>query len=457
MNRLIFAILWLSSLFILSMPGAGRAEDPVHSWTEKYLKNQPVFSEALRYSLGGESRYRMEYRRNYDFARGRGENDAFSLFRNRIHADISGWNWTRLYVQFQDAQSARADRLNRGNLFENNFDLRQGFVELKWPGRQTGWKFADHVLEHSSFRIGRQELIYGDERFIGTFEWSNVTQTFDALRYVYDQSRRCVDLFWAQIVKIQDNEPDSGDRRNHLLGIYWTEKWIPGNVIDTFFFARGNDKVRFVSEERGKDGPLAEFTLGNRWKGKHGRLDYGTEYAFQVGKKGGDGIEAFAFHQELGFTLPLPFRPRPNAEYNFGSGDDDPKDGHFNTFDNLFPTNHNKYGFIDFVSLQNIHDVKVGADIEPMARMKCAVDFHFFYLGDESAPWFNAGRAVLRRPNSRAADTLAKELDITLWWTVAKHVKFSAGYSRWFSGSFVEDTGAHDDADFFYVMSLIDF
>jgi len=33
------------------------------------------------------------------------------------------------------------------------------------------------------------------------------------------------------------------------------------------------------------------------------------------------------------------------------------------------------------------------------------------------------------------------------------HVKVSTGYSHFFAGQYLADTGAHDDADFGYVMT----
>ena len=440
--------------------------EPADSFIDKHFKKIPVFSDSIRMDLGGEFRYRMENRRDYDFRRTRHDNNAFSLFRTRFNSDTTFGKWGEFFIEFQDAHEANAKTQFQGNAFVDYFDLRQAFFQLKWPEgdsrRLTGMKLVDHVIEHSKFRAGRQELYYGDQRFIGVFDWSNVSRTFDALRYIYDDlKKRSVDLFWAQVVKVHDHEMDATDHGNNLLGVYWSEKWIPDNVIDTFMFVRLNDKIRYLSEQPPvpgglrSGGPLAEFTLGNRWKGKYKRLDYGTEYALQFGRRGGDDITAVAFHQELGYTFPISCKLRPNVEYNFGSGDHNRRDGHYNIFDNLFPTNHDKYGLIDFASLQNMNDVRVGCSVEPIERLKLASSFHFFYLADSASPWFSSGLSVIRAGNSSASDTLGKEFDMVAWWQLSKHMKYSMGYSHWFSGPFVKDTGPHDDANFFYVQTQV--
>ena len=441
--------------------------EPVDSFVDKHFKNIPVLTEDLRFFIGGESRYRMEYRYDYDFNRGRDDSDAFSLFRNRVNGELKFQNWISLFAEMQDAQVVGSQTQNQGNAFQNLIDLRQCFVELRWPeGKSfnlTGINLINHIIEHSLFKAGRQELFYGDQRFIGVFDFSNVTQTFDALKYRYDTKARSLDFFWARIVKIQDGESDSTANGNHLLGVYWTEKWIPNHVLDTFMFVRQNDSIRFFSElppvpgGTRESGSLTEFTLGNRLKGNWKQLDYETEYGLQFGRRGGDDLLAFAFHQTVGYTFPIVFKPRPFVSYNFGSGDENPTDGHFNIFDNLFPSNHDRYGLIDFASLQNISHVKIGCNIEPAPRLKVTPSFHFFYLDDNQSPWFSAARTVIRNGQAGASKTLGKEFDLVAWWQMAKHVRSSIGFAYWFSGPFVKDTGTHNNAAFFYAQTQVNF
>src|SRR5438477_12344041 len=54
-------------------------------------------------------------------------------------------------------------------------------------------------------KIGRQELIYGDERLIGAFDWNNVGRVFDAAKVRYEVPDFWVDLFVSRVVLINDN------------------------------------------------------------------------------------------------------------------------------------------------------------------------------------------------------------------------------------------------------------
>ena len=53
----------------------------------------------------------------------------------------------------------------------DTIDLRQAFVTL---GNQKEFPL--------SLKAGRQELIYGEERLIGTAPWNNITRVFDAAK-----------------------------------------------------------------------------------------------------------------------------------------------------------------------------------------------------------------------------------------------------------------------------------
>ena len=83
--------------------------------------------------------------------------------------------------------------------------------------------------------------------------------------------------------------------------------------------------------------------------------------------------------------------PRLGLEYSHGSGDSDPKDNKHETFENLFPTNHKYYGYMDFISLQNVHDVRGSLQIKPHSRVSLAVEGHAFWLANTHDSFYNVG------------------------------------------------------------------
>ena len=58
----------------------------------------------------------------------------------------------------------------------------------------------------------------------------------------------------------------------------------------------------------------------------------------------------------------------------------------------------------------------------------------------------------------RNADSYAgSEVDILVNWAACKNFEFQVGYSHFFAGQYLAETGAADDADFGYVQTKISF
>jgi hypothetical protein len=134
-------------------------------------------------------------------------------------------------------------------------------------------------------------------------------------------------------------------------------------------------------------------------------MDYSLESAYQFGnfvdKRPGPNTptgrleqSAYMVAAQGGYTFTdIWATPRLGLEYDFSSGDSDPFDDKHETLDNLFPTNHKFYGYMDFVSLQNIHDVRGILQLKPHPRLSVAVEGHGFWLADTHDNFYNVAGA----------------------------------------------------------------
>jgi len=425
---------------------------PEESLLDRASKPLQLKGDEVTLKFGAESRYRFEYRDNFNLADQLYEDDAVNLFRNRVNADLkikpeNSARFYRFFAEGQAAQSFAENGLNKTSLFVNEIDLRQLFFETDKPLKEIPL----------TVKVGRQELSYGDERFVGSLNWTNTARVFDAVKLVSNPWNWLqVDTFFSQVVRNETKKADKTVHGDNFYGIYAAYKKIKDHMIDAFLFIRNNQDKSLISERAGRRGDLKEYTFGNRVKGKKGAVDYGTEYALQFGRRAHDKIAAWAFHQELGYTfLKSRGAPRFYAEYNHASGDRNPADGVVSTFDNLFPTNHNKYGLIDFLSLKNMNDVMLGAGIKPHQKVHLAAEFHWFFLDAKESAWFNASGGVFRAANANADTQLGEELDLYATSAISKHVSVLTGYSRFFAGPFAQDTGGNDDANFFYAQVMV--
>ncbi len=449
-------------LIVLCAQGALAATQPeflneIDRKTDKLFKPRTFFDYRIRAKVGGQSRYRYEYRDDFNLNDAAYEDDSLQLLRNRLNLDVaylsdSGATPAHFFAEGQEAHAFTQSSVNKSNVFVNELDLRQLYLELKSP-----WQKLPVTA-----KAGRQELLYGDQRFIGPLDWTNTARVFDALKVILTPNPQIsLDLFISRVVRVEKKKWDTTPHSDNFSGIYLSTKPFRkqmDQVLDTFLFIRHNTDRTVAGERTGEKGPLKEYTLGNRFKGKKFDWDYGTEYAVQLGSRSHDEIQAWAFHQELGYTFSKFFwTPRLYGEYNHASGDRSPADGKSQTFDNLFPTNHNKYGFMDFVGLRNIHDFMLGTSVKPHARLLLSTDLHWFVLDAKESAWFNAAGGTFRAANANADTQLGEEVDLLATYKLTEHLGLMVGYSHFFAGPFAADSGAHADANFFYTQTVFNF
>ena len=160
----------------------------------------------------------------------------------------------------------------------------------------------------------------------------------------------------------------------------------------------------------------------------------------------------------LGYTFQAPWQPRAAFEFDYGSGDSDPTDGKMTAFDNLYPTNHLFYGYMDFISLQNLNDYRFQISAKPTKKLKLQGDLHLIFLDTPKDSFYSAARAVTRTAAASLSDVsphVGNEIDLTVDYKLNNYVNVHAGYSHFFAGKYLQETGANDDADFVYVQTTL--
>jgi hypothetical protein len=161
-----------------------------------------------------------------------------------------------------------------------------------------------------------------------------------------------------------------------------------------------------------------------------------------------------------GYTFDTPSLIRLGLEYNFATGDSNATDRDIETFQNLFPTNHKFYGFMDLFAWQNIHDAMLEVKAQPFKGVTAVLDYHAFWLATNEDAWYRANLSTVRPvtvASREAGKYVGSEIDLVGRWTVSKHLTLEAGYCHFFAGEYVKDTGPSDDADFGYLQTTISF
>ena len=373
--------------------------------------------------LRGEFRERAEGFGNSGFTPDR--SDLYFLTRVRLAATATA-NAFAATIQVQDARVGGKSVGPTGAPFKAAFDLRQAFLDV------------GSARAPVAARLGRQEITLGDQRLVGHTNWANAGRTFDGAKVTVRATAAQVDLFAASVVRILDGEFDKSGAGHRLAGVYVSSgRIVPQGTLDPYLLWRRDVNQR---SETGTTGSLDQVTAGARLAGRMpARLDYNVEMALQRGSLGPDSLSAWAGHWLVRRSLPSAGASRIAAEYNYASGDANPADGMRGTFDQLYPTAHDKYGLADQVGWRNIHHLRLGVEVTPIKATPVALAYNFYWLAERRDALYAASGAALARVAAGASSRrVGHELDVQATRALAPYLSFNVGYARLFPGPFLK-------------------
>lgn len=259
-------------------------------------------------------------------------------------------------------------------------DLYQAFGELTFD---EGW-----------LRVGRQEIRWGNQRLISAAPWGPGI-SFDAVRGRVDLGGISFDAFGAWLLSQPGGFgsvlPNTEHPGRLLFGLRAMAVVSPALVLEPTVLYRydGFSDHNPSPGGLGGLGNLEEPHLGTgsiRMHGVAGGFVYDLEAMAQIGEEpnGGDVHLAFAGAGWAGYRFAgaLGFELRGGGSFGTGPSDD------LDTFDNLFPANHARYGIIDYASLANMGSAFVRVRTAPEGtKLAVWLDVHGFALPEPQGPW----------------------------------------------------------------------
>ncbi|MCC7043019.1 MAG: alginate export family protein, partial [Acidobacteria bacterium] len=82
-------------------------------------------------------------------------------------------------------------------------------------------------------RVGRQELVFGEQRLVGHVSWLNAARTFDAARLTLRAPRVQVEMFASSVVRIDTDGWDRGGHGGSFHGVHATSaSLVPRGTIE---------------------------------------------------------------------------------------------------------------------------------------------------------------------------------------------------------------------------------
>jgi hypothetical protein len=373
--------------------------------------------------------------------------DAYALSRLRLNMRVAPTYWMRFQFQAQDSQVFGKNTKPDAPPFENTIDMRQAYAE-----------FGKAEVPSVLLRVGRQEMFFGEQRLIGHLNWTNTARSFDAARLTLTHKNYKVDLFSASVVNLREATADKSTGGNPLHGAYGSiTKVVPNATIEPYVLWR---LARGTRTETGLPGKTDRVVYGTRFAGKIAKnWDYSIEAVGQTGSVGSDSISAMASHATIGYTLTaLAKKPRLVAEYNYASGDNTPGDGKQQTFDQLYPTGHDKLGLADQVGWKNIHDLRSGIEFKWTPKLTVTGFYHSWWLASTRDALYNAaGAAVVKVAAGTAGRHVGQEASAQMTYALNATTSIGAGYANVFPGTFLKNATPGKQYRLPYVMLTYSF
>ena len=358
--------------------------------------------------------------------------DAFGISRLRINFTAHAAKHLNAFVQLQDSQVTGLAQGRNSRSLRNTVDFRQAYVSL---GSEDGPLTLD---------VGRRELGFFGNRFLGVRDWSNTSPTWDGSMLTLRQGEDSVFLLAFSQVDLRDGF-DVASRTRFVYGAIGSIRSLAKNhAVEPFFLStrRPRSSVSHV-------GGLLRMA-GSRFTGEFKESwEYEVVMAAQVGGGEGSPHRAWTGHWAIHKTIPQARgRPKLIGEYSYASGDNDPGDGRNGTFDHLFPSPHGFYGEADVTGLRNLKALQTGAQIHPHRNVRINLDIFDFRLASRRDGLYrtNNNRGIAPTPGGASSDAIGSELDLVVRYSPTKKIELRLGVSRFFAGEFVTTNVANGES-----------
>ncbi len=411
-------------------------------------------------TVGGSLRLRGEDQSNFRFGSGAPSDDeSYVLHRLRVHMAWTPTETLSFFFEVQDTDIHHENDINDEafpSLFADSFDLHQGYMDYK-----SSWSGLPYTL-----RIGRQQLDLGSERMVSSLEWENTSRVFDGvLLSMGSTDDWTLDLFVTRAVATRPGNFNDWEKTGNRYadsdfhGLYYSNwKLLSDTRWDAYLFLRDQDDF---------DDKI--WTIGTRTESDWGRWDGSFEFAYQTGDFGtgiGPGFpeldhRAWMLHLGVGYHPEWMANSRIGLAYSWASGDGNGLDTDHDTFDATYPSTFDRYGHMNFFSLQNMRDLELSYETPMLEKGTLRVAFHMFWIDEPDDDFMYDANLVPRRiAGVLGADSDAgNELDITFqypFWN--DRVMMLVGYGHYFAGNYIDDTGIEDDdANYLFLQADLKF
>lgn len=341
--------------------------------------------------------------------------NTYTLLRTRVGLEAQPFDNVRVLIQARDSRVFGQERDATGAFStladSRNLDLHQGYLEIK----KLFW-------DELTVRLGRQEIVFGNERIVGATGWHNVGRSFDGGLLRIETTPLTLDLLAMNTGEVQAYTPIATpaaaaytkDLGSDFYGAYAVLKSFPQHKVDLYALHQWDRNTTVPGHS-----DLARWTFGSYAKGSILPLDYEVELSYQTGSRRGATVAAYLLTGMVGYTFTESVLSRLAIGYDLLSGTP-VGETRYKSFDPMYHTGHKFYGFMDyFINIpvntgeRGLADLIIRATLQPTQSVTVNLWLHDFSFA----------QAVGGEKH------LGQELDVVAAYRYNKNVSFELGIS----------------------------
>lgn len=363
-----------------------------------------------QFTVDAQLRPRFEYRHGYKTLFPN-DTDPATFVSQRTRLNF-GYKTEKLhfYLSPQDVRVwGDVPQLNVAD--KNGFSLHQAWAEIL-------------LVPNLHLKIGRQEIVYDDSRFLGNVDWAQQGRSHDAAVIKYEPS--FIKLHFGAAYN-QDGESLTGNvltvnTYKNLQYIWLHKDW---NTISASFLLLNNG-LQYIDEIDAKNETRYSQTAGLHLKAAVNKFKFSSNLYYQFGKDASDNsLNAYLISLETLYSTTENLNIGIGGELQSGNEYGAPPDGKNKAFNPLYGTNHKFNGFMDYFyvgnHLNNVGLVDLYGNVKYSFTKKANITavFHQFFSAEKL--------------NDDVSKDLGFEMDLVTSLKLNEFVVLQAGYSHFFA------------------------
>ncbi|MEJ2086597.1 MAG: alginate export family protein [Acidobacteriota bacterium] len=179
-------VLGLCLLVSMSVVAPGIAEQAdAESLQEAITKGKPILSFRYRYEDVTDDAVGDKHARA-------------STLRTAFGYESLPWKGFNVLLEGQNVAVLGNDLYNNGGVGDSNNGVRDRPVVADPAGTGINQAFAQYALGKTRLRLGREEILVGDQRYVGNVGWRQNHQSFDAF-VLRDSTLEWADFFYSYV------------------------------------------------------------------------------------------------------------------------------------------------------------------------------------------------------------------------------------------------------------------